>query len=228
MLTAKPQRKAKGAVVSDAEIVREYGPFPGAGEIHGVTFDGSNMWVATGDRLLAIDPGSGEETHVLHRACDAGTAFDGKYLHQIAAGRIDKIDPSNGAVVSSIPAPGNGSDSGLAWAEGRLWVGQHRQGSILEIDPETGTVLRTIKSDKFVTGVTWIDGELWHGTWQGGESEVRQIDRRDGSVITTLRMPRGVRVSGLESDGGELLFCGGGPGGSLRAIRRPRPGRSRS
>ncbi|MEG3190826.1 glutamine cyclotransferase [Lysobacter sp. D1-1-M9] len=204
-----------------AEIVREYGPFDGAERIHGVTHDGKRVWAATGDRLVAFDPTSGESVHAVDRACDAGTAFDGTHLYQIAEARIDKIDPATGAVVASIPAPGEGGDSGLAWAEGSLWVGQYRQRRIVEVDPATGAVRRTIPSNRFVTGVTWVDGELWHGTWEGDESEIRHVDPDDGAVIEQLRMPEGAGVSGLESDGGDLFYCGGGPSGTVRAVRRP-------
>jgi hypothetical protein len=106
-----------------------------------------------------------------------GTAFDGTHLYQIAEARIDKIDPATGDVVASIPAPGRGSDSGLTWAEGSLWVGQYRDRKIFQIDPESGAVLRTIESNRFVTGVTWVDGELWHGTWEGDESESAESTR---------------------------------------------------
>ncbi len=207
--------------VRAAEIVREYGPFPGADKIHGVTHDGRNVWAATGAALVAFDPASGELTRTLDRACDAGTAFDGTHLYQIAESRIDKIDPATGQVLASIPAPGHGGDSGLTWAEGSLWVGQYRDRKIHRIDPATGAVLRTIESDRFVTGVTWVDGELWHGTWEGDESEVRHIDPASGAVLERLRMPNGIGVSGMESDGGELFYCGGGATGKVRAVRRP-------
>jgi glutamine cyclotransferase len=205
-----------------AEIVREYGPFPGADNIHGVTHDGRRVWAATGPRLVAFDPESGEIARTIDRAGDAGTAFDGTYLYQIAEARIDKIDPATGDVMASIPAPGHGRDSGLAWAEGSLWVGQYRDRKILQIDPDTGAVLRTIESNRFVTGVTWVDGELWHGTWEGDESDIRRIDPRDGSVLERLEMPSGTAVSGMESDGADLFYCGGGASGKVRAVRRPR------
>jgi glutamine cyclotransferase len=205
-----------------AEIVREYGPFPGADNIHGVTHDGRRVWAATGPRLVAFDPESGEIARTIDRAGDAGTAFDGTYLYQIAEARIDKIDPATGDVMASIPAPGHGRDSGLAWAEGSLWVGQYRDRKILQIDPDTGAVLRTIESNRFVTGVTWVDGELWHGTWEGDESDIRRIDPKDGSVLERLEMPRGTAVSGMESDGADLFYCGGGASGKVRAVRRPR------
>ena len=112
-------------------------------------------------------------------AAHAGTAFDGKHLFQIAEDRIQKIDPATGRVLATIPAPGGGGDSGLAWAEGTLWVGQHRGRKIHQVDPETGAILRTIESNRVVTGVTWIDGELWHGTWEGDESDVRRVDPRN-------------------------------------------------
>jgi len=207
---------------SEAEIVREYGPFAGVQNIGGVTHDGRRVWAAAGARLLAFDPGSGDVTHTLDRAADAGTAFDGKHLYQIAEARIDKIDPTTGSVVASIAAPGHGADSGLAWAEGSLWVGQYRDRRIHQIDPETGEILRTIQSNRFVTGVTWVDGELWHGTWEGDESDIRRIDPSSGAVLERLQMPAGTAVSGLESDGGDLFYCGGGSSGKVRAVKRPK------
>lgn len=205
-----------------AEIIREYGPFPGVDSIGGVTFDGSHVWFASGDRLNALDPTSGETVRSLAVPAHAGTAFDGRYLFQIAEDRIQKIDPETGDVLATIPAPGGGGDSGLAWAEGTLWVGQYRERKIHQIDPETGATLRTIESNRFVTGVSWVDGELWHATWDGDESDVRRIDPQTGAVLEQLDMPPGAGVSGLESDGADRFFCGGGNSGKVRAIRRPR------
>jgi glutamine cyclotransferase len=215
--------KTKGPPrVRAAEVVREYGPFAGVEKVHGVTHDGHRVWAATGAKLIAFDPASGETVRTLDVAGDAGTAFDGKHLFQIVEARIDKIDPETGKVVASIPAPGQGRDTGLAWAEGSLWVGQYRDRKIHQIDPETGAILRTIESNRFVTGVTWVDGELWHGTWEDGASDLRRIDPGSGAVLERLEMPQGTGVSGLESDGGELFFCGGGPAGRVRAVRRPK------
>ena len=215
-----PQAPARAA-----EIVREYGPFAGADSIAGVTHDGRRVWAATGSRLVAFDPDSGEVGRALECACDAGTAFDGTHLYQIAEARIDKIDPATGAVVATIPAPGAGGDSGLAWAEGSLWVGQYRDRRIYQIDPRTGAILRAIESNRFVTGVTWVEGELWHGTWDGDESDIRRIDPDTGTVLDRIEMPRGTGVSGLESDGGDLFYCGGGPSGKVRAVRRSKGAR---
>jgi glutamine cyclotransferase len=214
------------ATAHAADIVREYGPFPGTDRINGVTYDGRSVWVATGATLIAFDPESGEPTRTLDRTGDAGTAFDGRYLYQIAEARIDKIDPATGAVLRSIPAPGHGSDSGLAWADGSLWVGQYRDRKIHRIDPETGAILRTIESNRFVTGVTWVDGELWHGTWEGDESDIRHVDPESGTVLEHLVMPSGTGVSGLESDGADLFYSGGGLSGKVRAVRRPKRARS--
>jgi glutamine cyclotransferase len=207
---------------STAEIVREYGPFSGVNSVGGVTYDGENVWFAAGDKLTAFDPVSGAVVRSIDVAAHAGTAFDGEHLFQITEDRILKIDPKTGRVLATIPAPGNGGDSGLAWAEGTLWVGEHRGRKIHQVDPETGAILRTIESNRFVTGVSWVDGELWHGTSEGGESDVRHIDPDSGEVLEKLEMPPGVGVSGLESDGGDQFFCGGGKSGTVRAIRRPR------
>lgn len=207
---------------TQAEILREYGPFPEVGGVHGVSFDGQRVWFASGGRVNALDPESGEIVGTLNVAAHAGTAFDGTHLFQIAEAVIRKIDPRTGEVLGTIPAPGNGGDSGLAWAEGTLWVGQYRGRKIHQVDPETGAVLRTIESDRFVTGVTWVDGELWHGTWEGDESDLRRVEPRTGRVLERLEMPPGASVSGLESDGGDQFFCGGGNSGKLRTVRRPR------
>jgi glutamine cyclotransferase len=207
---------------SAAEIVREYGPFPGADGVHGVTYDGQQIWFATGDKLNALDPASGNTLRTLDVAAHAGTTFDGQHLFQLAEDRIQKIDPETGRVLATIPAPGRGGDSGLAWAEGTLWVGEYRDRKIHQVDPETGAILRTIESNRFVTGVTWVDGELWHGTWEGDESDLRHIDPQTGEVLESVEMPTGVGVSGLESDGHDQFFCGGGKSGKLRAVRRPR------
>ncbi len=203
-----------------AEIVREYGPFAGSDTVAGVSRDGRSVWAALGATLIAFDPASGQTERTLDHAADAGTAFDGKHLWQIAAARIDKIDLVTGKVLASIPAPGHGADSGLAWAEGSLWVGQYRDRKIHQIDPETGAVKRTIESNRFVTGVTWVDGELWHGTWEGDESEIRRLDPKSGAVLDRLAMPAGIHVSGLESDGAELFYAGGN--GKVRAVHRPK------
>jgi glutamine cyclotransferase len=205
-----------------AEILNEYGPFPGVDGVHGVTYDGEHVWFASGDKLNALDPANGNTVRSIDVSAHAGTAFDGQHLFQLAESRILKIDPETGRVVSTIPAPGNGGDSGLAWAEGTLWVGQYRERKIHQVDPETGQILRTIESNRFVTGVTWVDGELWHGTWEGDESELRRIDPRTGEVREKLVMPPGMVVSGLESDGSDRFFCGGATSGKVRSVRRPK------
>jgi glutamine cyclotransferase len=207
---------------SQADILHEYGPFPDADRVHGVTFDGQHVWFASGDKLNSLDPANGKIERTIDVAAHAGTAFDGEHLFQIAEDRIQKIDPNSGRVLSTIPAPGGGGDSGLAWAEGSLWVGQHRGRKIHQINPETGAILRTVESNRIVTGVTWIDGELWHGTWEGDESDVRRVDPESGKVLERLEMPPGAGVSGLEADGGDRFFCGGGSSGKLRVVRRPR------
>ena len=212
---------------STAEILREYGPFPGVDEVHGVSFDGEHVWFAAGAKLVAFDPESGKIARALDVAAHAGTAFDGTSLWQIAEDRIQKLDPKTGRVLASIPAPGGGAVSGLAWAEGTLWVAEYRARKIHQIDPATGAVLRTLESNRFVTGVTWLDGELWHATWEGDASELRRVDPRSGEVLETVELPPGMKVSGLESDGDERFFCGGAASGKVRAVRRPKRPRKR-
>lgn len=205
-----------------AEILREYGPYPGMDQVHGVTFDGKHVWFARGESLVALDPASGKLVRELPVTADAGTAFDGEHLWQLADARIQKVDPRSGEVLATIPSPAQGCDSGLTWAEGTLWVGEYRARKIHQVDAETGAILRTIESDRFVTGVTWVDEELWHGTWEAEQSELRRVDPQSGEVLERLEMPAGTGVSGLEADGDGTFYCGGGPSGKLRAVRKPK------
>jgi glutamine cyclotransferase len=206
-----------------AEILREYGPFPGITEIGGVTFDGAQVWFARGESLVALDPKSGALVRELAIAAEAGTAFDGEYLWQLADDRIQTVDPRSGKVITTIPAPAHGRDSGLTWAEGTLWVGEYRARKIHQIDAETGAILRTIESDRFVTGVSWVNGELWHGTLEAEQSELRRVAPETGEVLEQIEMPTGVTVSGLEGDGAGVFYCGGASSGKVRAVRKPKP-----
>jgi outer membrane protein assembly factor BamB len=209
---------------SKAEVVREYGPFPGVDRVNGVSFDGASVWLATGDRLQSLEPESGRTGRALPVRADAGTAYDGQHLYQLAGGVIQKVDAASGAVLSTVPSPAAEGSAGLTWAEGTLWVAHFHERKILQLDPATGKILRTIASTRFVTGVTFVDGELWHGTWEDDESELRRVAPDSGEVLESLAMPEGMNVSGLESDGKDLFYCGGGGTGKLRAVRRPRRG----
>jgi glutamine cyclotransferase len=214
-------RNARERESSPAQIVREYGPFVPGESVHGVSYDGEQVWFATGKQLRALDPQSGELTGGLDVTCDAGTAFDGKHFYQLAEGRIHKVDARTGEVLASLNAPGDSDSAGLTWAEGKLWLGKHLARKIQQIDPDTGEVLRTLDSNRYVTGVTWVDGELWHGTLEEGVSELRRIEPENGEVLESLSMPSGALVTGLESDGADLFYCGGGRSGKVRAVKRP-------
>jgi glutamine cyclotransferase len=212
--------KTRKAPIQQAEVIREYGPFPGIPRIHGVTFDGENLWFARGEGLVAVDPGSGAMVRELPLAADAGTAFDGEFLWQLAGERIDKVDPRTGKVVASIPAPAQGRDSGLTWAEGTLWVGEYRARKIHQVDAKTGKVLSTLESDRFVTGVSWANHELWHATLEDQRSELRRVDAATGEVLERLEMPAGMQVSGMEADGAGTFYCGGATSGKVSAMRK--------
>lgn len=213
--TVKTPKTAKRT--RQAEIVREYGPFPGIASVHGVTHDGEHVWFATDAKLAALDPETGAVVRALDVPADAGTAFDGTHLYQLAEDKILKIERATGKVVGSLPAPGKGMDSGLAWADGTLWVGQYKDRCLHQIDAQDGRILRTLRSDRFVTGITWTDGELWHGTWEGEDGDLRRVDPESGEVLEAIELPGG--VSGLEAKG-DVFFCGGGKTGKVRVVRR--------
>jgi outer membrane protein assembly factor BamB len=209
---------------SKAEIVREYGPFDAVESVAGVTYDGESVWFAAGESLRRVEPNSGVVTRRLDVPADAGTAFDGRHLYQLGGDRIRKLDPETGTVLATLPAPAGEQHSGMAWAEGKLWVAHYTTKRIYQVDPESGAILRTLETSRPVTGVTFVDGELWHGTSDGDGSDIRRIDAETGEVYETLTMPEGTSVSGLESDGRDLFYCGGGRSGKVRAVRRPKRG----
>jgi hypothetical protein len=202
-----------------AEVLAEYA-FAGIDRVHGVTFDGRDAWIAVGDRLQAVAPGGTLGRAIAVRA-EAGSAFDGRHFYQIAGGKIQKVDPATGAVVALVPAPPDVDYAGLTWAEGALWVAQHSGRRILKIDPATGAVLRTVQSDRLVTGVTFAEGELWHGAVEAGEVELRRVEPASGEVVDALAVPNAF-VSGLEYDGKGRFYAGGGRSGRLRVIRHPK------
>lgn len=205
-----------------ADIVREYGPFAATEKVGGVTYDGKHVWFATGDRMQSFEPESGQTGRALHVEADAGSTFDGEHFFQLAHGMIQKIDPHTGAVLSTIASPAGSNSAGLTWAEGKLWVADYRGRAILQIDPATGSVLSSIASTRFVTGVTFVEGELWHGTWENEESELRRVDPKSGEILDAVKMPDGVFVSGLEADGRDLFYCGSGSTAKVRSVRRPK------
>jgi glutamine cyclotransferase len=205
--------------VEPAEVLREYGPYPNAPEINGVTFDGHWVWLAVGQSLIAIAPETGELQRSLAVPAQAGTAFDGRFLYQIAGDVIQKIDPQSGRVVSRLDAP-RANLSGMAWADGYLWIGEYESGQVHQVDPDTGEIVRTLQSNRHVTGVTWVQGELWHGTSVDDQSELRELDPRSGAIRRRVALPQGSLVSGLESNGADVFYCGGAGSGKLRAVRR--------
>ena len=202
----------------EAEIVREYGPAVlGDVKVNGVTFDGKLVWFASGAELVAFDPETQKVVRRLPVPADAGTAFDGRHLYQLTAGDILVVEPSDGRVVRKIPAPGKGMASGMAWADGYLWVGEYRASKIHQVDAKTGEVVKTLSSDRFVTGVSCVDGALWHAvTDEKGPCELRRL-APDGAVVETLAVHAVKGIAGVESDGKGAFWCGGE--GKLRLVR---------
>jgi outer membrane protein assembly factor BamB len=200
------------------DIVKEYVPIEGS-KVHGVTFDGKLVWYATDDAIVGFDPESEKVVKRLDVPANAGTAFDGENIYQLAGGEILVVRPTDGRVLRKMPAPGKGMDSGMAYADGHLWVGQYRDAKIHKIDAKTGEVVKTLSSDRFVTGVSCVDGALWHGVSDDArESELRRV-REDGTIAEVLTFPAGVHVAGVESDNKGGFWCGG-EAGKLRLVRR--------
>jgi hypothetical protein len=208
-----------------AEIVREYGPFPGATRSPASPTTAATSGPPRAPSCIAFDPRAASHAHA-RRACDAGTAFDGTHLYQIAETRIDKIDPGHRQGAGVDPGARQrqrlGPDLGRGQPVGRPVPRPQDPPD----RPGHRRHPRTIESNRFVTGVTWVDGELWHGTWEGDDSDIRRIDPQSGAVLERLQMPAGTGVSGLESDGADLFYCGGGGSGKVRAVRRPKAARA--
>ncbi|WAS91125.1 glutamine cyclotransferase [Nannocystis punicea] len=201
-----------------AEVLHEYVPLDER-QIHGVTFDGKSVWFARDDEVVAFDPNSGQVARRLPiPGADAGTAFDGQHLYQLAKGEILVIRPDDGQIVRRLPAPGKGEDSGMAWADGYLWIGQCYGARIHKVDAATGEVVKTLTSDRFVTGVTVVDGQLWHGA--AGDDKPSELRRlaADGTPEEVLAVPAAM-IAGVEADGHGRFWCAGEQG-KLRLVRR--------
>jgi outer membrane protein assembly factor BamB len=205
----------------DAEVAREYVPFADRGHVHGVTFDGKLVWFSRNDEVVAFDP---ETEKVVRRlpvpSADAGTAFDGEHLYQLAKGEILVLDPTDGRIVRRFRAPTDGLASGMTWADGYLFIGQFRESRIHKVDAKTGEVVKTLTSDRYVTGVSCVDGAVWHAaSFDGKPSELRRV-AADGTVVESLRVPVDA-ISGMERTRDGDFWCGGEKG-TLRLVRRKR------
>jgi hypothetical protein len=203
---------------SDAEIVREYVPIDDH-RIHGVTFDGARVWFARDGELVSFDPATAK---VVRRfpvpLAGAGTAFDGEHLYQLAKDEILVIRPADGRIVRRLPAPPRGDCSGMAWADGYLFIGQYRESKIHKVDARTGEIVKTLTSDRYVTGVSFVDGALWHGASGDGQPcELRRL-ASDGTVDEALAVPV-THIAGVEGTRDGAFWCAGEEG-TLRLVRR--------
>ncbi len=179
--------------------------------VHGVTFDGRNLWFASDDRIVRIDPDSGEINHEISDVpSDAGTAFGDDHLWQLGGDKIRKVDPQTGKVVHTIPAPDGDKGSGLAWADGYLWVGGYKSQKVYKIDPQTGALLKTIEADRAVTGVSWTEGHLWYAALATtDEVELRRVDPKSGETLDRIAIEDGDYCSGMTADDSGRMWCGG-------------------
>jgi hypothetical protein len=203
---------------SDAVIVREYVPLDDR-RIHGVTFDGARVWFARDDEIVAFDPAT-EKVVLRHPvpAAGAGTAFDGEHLYQLAKDEILVIRPSDGRIIRKLPAPPKGHCSGMAWADGYLFIGQYRESRIHKVDAKTGEIVKTLTSDRYVTGVSFVDGALWHGA--AGDEKPCELRRlaSDGTVQEALAVPVS-HIAGVEGTPDGDFWCAGEKG-TLRLVQR--------
>jgi outer membrane protein assembly factor BamB len=190
------------------------------GKVHGVTFDGKRIWYASDDAIVAVDPKTDTVTKRLSATAKAGTAFDGTHLYQLDGEKILVLDPSDGRTVRTLPSPRPGECSGLAYADGHLFVGEYKDARIHKIDAKTGEVTKTLSSDRWVTGVACVDGAIWHATGNNGDGppQIRRL-AEDGTVEEVLEVSGVEYISGLESDGSGGFWCGG-ENGKLRHVRR--------
>jgi streptogramin lyase len=187
-----------------------------------VTFDGTLAWFAVGDRLQSFEPEGGSLGASIKVKAMSGTAYDGEFFYQLAEGFIQKLDPKTRTVIKRTASPAGTQSAGMTWAEGALWIAKFPERKILKVDPDSGEVLRTLTAPRCVTGITFVQDQLWHGTWEDDESDIRRISPETGELLESLQMPPGTMVSGREYDGQGTFYAGGGKSGKLRAVRLPK------
>lgn len=189
--------------------------------VGGVAFDGNDVWFSDpGNHALAcVDPKTGKiRKRLTGPPIGSGTAWDGEHLWQVGSGTIQRIDPKTGKVVKTIPPPEPGFISGLAWDGESLWAGAYDSRKLYKLDPKSGRVLKVLKSDRFVTGITWIGPELYHAIYpeEGKPTEIRKIDPETGKVLERVEVP--CTISGMAFDG-EEFWCGDCDTAKLRTIK---------
>jgi YVTN family beta-propeller protein len=77
-----------------------------------------------------------------------------------------------------------GSPDGMASGAGSLWVGGYGGSSIVQIDPATDHLVRTIGVGASPLGVAVIGGSVWVADYQG--SQVSRINPATGKVTATV------------------------------------------
>ncbi len=163
---------------------------------NGLTFVGDDLWlwnVNQPDNFFVLDPIDGH-VQASYPAPEtwggAGLAYDGQYLWGCAGGTelrfFVKMDARDGSVIQSYPLPVP-EPTGITFDGTNLWVSQIDGYTIAEVDPNTGSAIRTIKKEPYYSlDLAWEGAALWLAAFERGDPYRNLIYRIDPATGVTL------------------------------------------
>ena len=152
-----------------------------------------SLWVAdaSGDTVSRIDPHGGSVIDRIHVAGEPGSIVAGGRAIWVAStvgGTISRIDPGTDTVTQTVRLGGAGA-AAVAFGGGRLWVADPTDQRLIEVEPQTGSIRRTLTLDLRPTTLAFGDGVIWVGDYTA--NLVAQIAANSGETLSTTHVGNG-------------------------------------
>ena len=205
--TTAPNGFSPGMTILDAKTGEATGYIPPSEVNQGnYSYAAGHFWAWAGDPdlFVEIDPKSGAVLKRISPTSEVRAyAVAGNDLWEVGNRTLAKIDINLGAEVARYPLPRDpalpGAQTGVAVAEGSIWVTRGGLNEVLRVDPATGRVVRRYEG---VTGAVTIAIDAGVAWTISNFSGVMVLDLVTGSVVRA-----GIPVGTLQ-----YVAAGGGYG----------------
>ncbi|MGM0650677.1 MAG: T9SS type A sorting domain-containing protein [Bacteroidota bacterium] len=132
-----------------------------------------------------------------------GLCYDGEYiwLTDNETDSLIAIDKNNGEIITGFPSPLQYDIYGLTFDGQEFWVSS--QDSLHELSHQNGTLLRSIRlpypigNNSFISGLSWVDNNLYCTLYAGYSSKIIGIDVNDTVCIDTIPPHQTASPAGL-------------------------------